>query len=48
MRSEREIEDLLYDARAVEETKYPGMSYEEGIKDALKWALGQTDENPLD
>lgn len=29
-------------------TKYPGMSYDEGVRDALTWALGDDDEPPYD
>ena len=28
-------------------TRYPGMSYEEGVRDALEWIVGDRDEAPL-
>lgn len=27
-------------------SKYPGMSYEEGIRDAIDWITGLTDDRP--
>jgi len=27
-------------------TRYPGMSYEEGVRDAIDWLLGDSDEAP--
>ena len=29
------------------ETRYPAMTYEEGVRDALQWVLGETNEAPL-
>lgn len=29
-------------------SKYPGMTYEQGIRDALEWVLGESDEMPLE
>lgn len=34
-------------ARASEGTRVPGMSYEEGVRDALGWVLGQVEDNPF-
>lgn len=48
-RSEKEIDSLLnqcLDAQDSGESKYPGMSYEQGIRAAIEWITGQ-DENPL-
>lgn len=28
--------------------RYPGMSYEEGVRDALQWVLGERDVPPSD
>ncbi len=28
--------------------KYLGMCYEEGVKNALEWATGQVDEEPME
>jgi hypothetical protein len=27
-------------------SRFPGMTYEQGIAEALKWAIGDTDEHP--
>lgn len=50
-KTEEEIDDVLNRASEAEDegvSKYPGMSYEQGIKAALEWALGLVSENPLD
>ncbi len=28
--------------------KYPGMCYEDGVKNALEWAIGHVDEKPIE
>ncbi len=28
-------------------SKWPGQSYEEGVKDAIEWLLGYTDSDPM-
>jgi len=50
MRSKFEIDDVLDLAMAAEHegTKWPGMSYEQGVSAALRWALGEEDENPME
>jgi hypothetical protein len=51
MRSRAEIEEIQFQADELVEqgrTKVPGMSYEEGVTAALQWALGDSDENPMD
>ena len=43
VRSDQEIWDLLNQCAEVEETgssNYPGMSYEQGIKVAIEWIIG--------
>lgn len=50
MRDSAEVEAALNDAEDVVMeggTKYPGMTYEEGVAAAFKFALGYTDENPM-
>ena len=50
VRSEREIWDLLSQCAEVEETgasNYPGMSYEQGIKAAIEWIIGDVKDNPI-
>ena len=48
VRSEAEISDVLN--AAVEGidggSKYPGMSYEQGIQDMYLWVTGQGDDEP--
>lgn len=48
--TENEIDNLLNECMEKEElgeTKYPGMTYEQGVKAALEWVQGYG-ENPLD
>jgi hypothetical protein len=50
MRSEEEIYALANKALEIIDTegsRYPGKSYEEGIRDALEYALGDANEAPL-
>ena len=49
--TEREINDVLNQCVEAEETgesRWPGMSYEQGVKAGIEWVLGQTTDNPLD
>jgi len=49
--TEEEIEDQRNEAAAVaaeEGTRVPGMSYEEGVRDALAWVMGDSDEPPME
>jgi hypothetical protein len=35
--------------RAIEEgSKYPGMTYEEGVRAALEWVTGDVDDHPME
>lgn len=50
-RTEKEIRELI--AAALEYvhkggSKYPGMSYEEGVVAALDWITGETDDYPME
>lgn len=49
-RNKKEIEELLeWAAEGINNgSKYPGMSYEEGIRDALDWVTGFSDTRPDD
>lgn len=50
IRSEQEIWDLLNQCADAEETgvsSYPGMSYEQGIKAAIEWVTGDTNDHPI-
>jgi hypothetical protein len=46
MREEDEIEQVIRNLPS--ETKYRGMTYEEGIRDALEWVLGNLDDDEFD
>ena len=50
IRSEQEIWDLLSQCAEVEETgssNYPSMSYEQGIKAAIEWIIGDIKDHPI-
>lgn len=49
-RTESAINDLMNKAmRSFDEgSTYPGMSYEQGIVDAILWLTGQSNDNPLE
>lgn len=42
------IQFYVTEAEEVGGTKYPGMSYEQGIKYAIDWIVGNNDENPME
>lgn len=48
VRSTTEIDDLMnWAAEGIDAgSHYPGMSFEEGIQQAVDWLTGQSDENP--
>lgn len=49
MRSRSEIEDQIALADdAIGGSEFPGMTYEEGVSNALRWALGDTNDKPMD
>ena len=44
-----EIDEVLNECVAAEgRSRYPGMSYEEGVRVGIEWALGLADEPPFD
>jgi len=47
--TEKEIKDTRDKASGFLEhsTKWPGMSYEEGVYNTLMWLLGDYEENPM-
>lgn len=50
MRTEDEIWEQIDAAQAhVDQGKvaWPGMSYEQGVAEGLRWALGDSDEAPM-
>ncbi len=53
MRSEDDIRDQIYKAEETTEEgmrilHWPGMSYEEGVVNALQWVLGDDETPPMD
>jgi hypothetical protein len=49
-RNDREIDRLLDDTIQAESegTKFPGMTYEEGVRAAIDWITGNSDDYPMD
>jgi len=47
MKTQEEINHQI-DVATDNPDMYPGMSYADGIKAALEWVLGYTDENPTE
>lgn len=50
VRTEQEIWDLLSQCLDTENSgssNYPGMSYEQGIKAAIEWITGETEDHPI-
>ena len=47
--SEDEIEDQISAADTTMDTGsvYPGMTYEQGVSDALGWGIGEEDDPPM-
>jgi hypothetical protein len=48
LRSTKEIEEMLGRAEDTPENAYPGMTYVQGVQEALRWALGLQDEEPVE
>ena len=51
VRTEQEVNQLLNECVEAEEmgtTKFPGMTYEQGLKDAIEWLCGDSSCYPLD
>jgi len=50
VRTDEEIEDLARRAaeRSHQPTRWPGQTYEQGVRDALDWLTGDNDEDPID
>lgn len=50
-RIDADIDDLLNKCMESEESgssKYPGMTFEQGIREAIDWITGQTNEPPIE
>lgn len=48
MKRESEVEALLDEVDDTGPSKWPGMTYEQGVANTLRWVLDQTDENPME
>jgi hypothetical protein len=48
MRTREEIEDQISAACHSGSSKWPGMTYEEGVDQALRWALEDDDNKPME
>lgn len=50
MRDEDEIDAAMDEAtvRASHASRFPGMTYEQGVRDTLDWVLSEDAENPLE
>ena len=48
-RTDEEIDNCLNEAAAgeAEGSRWPGMSYEEGVGAALRWIIGDSEDNPM-
>lgn len=46
-RSDEEIDDLLNAASEDEGPRWPGMTFEQGLRQGIDWVTGESDENPL-
>lgn len=40
--------DLASEAAVTGQSQWPGMTYEQGVDNALRWALGETDDAPME
>lgn len=50
MRTEDEVNDLLNQCVEAEDSgrsKFPGMTYEQGVRNAIDWLTGNSDDNPM-
>lgn len=49
-RSDDEVNEQLNEALAGADkgSKWPGMSYEQGVEAALLWVTGESDDKPMD
>lgn len=47
MRTKDEIEEFMSKIDVNAPSKYPGMSYESGLEEALRWVLGEADADEI-
>jgi hypothetical protein len=51
MRDQEEIDEQINQAMErfdMGRSKFPNMSYEEGVREALEWVTGNSDDAPMD
>lgn len=48
MKDEQQIEEVLRKVDSTGGTKYPGMTYEEGVEEALRWVLGEIPDDEFE
>lgn len=49
--TDEQVDDVInmaYEIKDEQGTKWPGMSYEDGVLAALRWVTGEEDENPFE
>ena len=47
-RTESEVNEQINEGLASRQTKWPNLTYEEGVVAALAWAIGRTDDKPME
>lgn len=50
VRTDDEVDTVIeecYNSEA-EGSKFPGMSYEQGVKAGIEWLVGDSDQNPME
>ena len=48
-RTDEEIDDVLNDCMVQENrgsSRWPAMTYEQGVAEALRWVIGQSEDHP--
>ena len=50
-RTEEEVNEVIDKTAAQDNeggSRWPGMTYEQGVRNALDWILGNNDDNPME
>ena len=48
MKTENEIDEVFRNLPNSNETEYPGMTYEQGIEEALSWVIGDLSDEEFE
>ncbi len=48
VRTKKEVDDVIRKADDTKGTNFRALTFEEGVSLALRWAIGETDEKPLE